>query len=119
LKPTSKRFGCATLLAFDLVLFAPLLATHGVFSSHDFVRAQYPWRGTAYGVLEAENRLLSDPAASGETTLVRYRDFPRGLFWDPWVSAGAIGPFHLAQGFLSPFPRSCCRSRGSRRACSS
>jgi hypothetical protein len=103
LKPTSKRFGCATLLAFDLVLFAPLLATHGVFSSHDFVRAQYPWRGTAYGVLEAENRLLSDPAASGETTLVRYRDFPRGLFWDPWVSAGAIGPFHLAQGFLSPF----------------
>jgi hypothetical protein len=103
LKPASKRFGCATLLAFDLVLFAPLLATGGVFSSHDFVRAHYPWRGTADGVLEAENRLLSDPAASGETTLVRYRGFPDALFWNPWVSSGAIGPFHLAQGFLSPF----------------
>jgi hypothetical protein len=99
----SKRWGFATLLAFDLVLFAPLLATRGVFSSHDFVRAHYPWRGTSYGVLEAGNRLLSDPAASGETTLVRYRNFPEGLFWNPWVSAGAIGPFHLAQGFLSPF----------------
>jgi hypothetical protein len=103
LKPTSKRFGCATLLAFDLVLFAPLLFTGGVFSSHDFVRAHYPWRGTADGVLQAENRLLSDPAASGETTLVRYRGFPDALFWNPWVSSGAIGPFHLAQGFLSPF----------------
>jgi hypothetical protein len=103
LKPTPKRFGCATLLVFDLVLFAPLLATGGVFSSHDFVRAHFPWRGTADGVLEAENRLLSDPAASGETTLVRYRKFPDGLFWNPWVSSGAMGPFHLAQGFLSPF----------------
>jgi len=55
------------------------------------------------GVIEAENRLLSDPAASGETTLVRYRRFPEGLFWNPWVSAGSIGPFHLAEGFLSPF----------------
>ncbi len=55
------------------------------------------------GVSVAENRLLSDPAASGETTLVRYRRFPEGFFWNPWVSSGAIGPFHLAQGFLSPF----------------
>lgn len=58
---------------------------------------------TAQGVLESENRLLSDPAASGQTTLVRYRKFPKGFFWNPWVSSGAIGPFHLAQGFLSPF----------------
>ncbi|HEV8610463.1 MAG TPA: hypothetical protein VGS98_10420 [Thermoanaerobaculia bacterium] len=34
---------------------------------------------------------------------MRYRDFPRGFFWNPWISSGAIGPFHLAQGFLSPF----------------
>ena len=54
-------------------------------------------------MLRVENPLLADPAASGETTLVRYRDFPRGFFWNPWVSAGSIGPFHLAQGFLSPF----------------
>lgn len=53
--------------------------------------------------MQAENPLLADPAASGETTLVRFRDFPRGFFWNPWVSSGAIGPFHLAQGFLSPF----------------
>ena len=99
----SKRFGFATLLAFDLVLFAPLFVTGGVFSSHDFVRAHHPWRNGPNGVLEAENRLLSDPAASGQTTLVRYRDFPKGLFWNPWVSAGAMGPFQLAQGFLSPF----------------
>ena len=99
----SKRFGFATLLAFNLVLFAPLLVTGGVFSSHEFVRAHHPWRNGPDGVLEAENRLLSDPAASGQTTLVRYRDFPKGLFWNPWVSAGAIGPFQLAQGFLSPF----------------
>ncbi len=95
--------GLSTLLVFDLVLFAPLLATGGVFSSHDFVRAHYPWRGTERGVREAENRLLSDPAASGQTTLVRFRRFPDGFFWNPWVSSGSIGPFHLAQGFLSPF----------------
>jgi len=98
-----KRYGLATLLVFDLVLFAPLLVTGGVFSSHDFVRAHHPWRMTREGVEESENRLLSDPAASGETTLVRLRRFPEGFFWNPWVSAGAIGPFHLAQGFLSPF----------------
>jgi hypothetical protein len=98
-----KRFGFATLLAFDLVLFAPLLATGGVFSSHDFVRAHHPWRQGDNGVLEVENRLLSDPAASGQTTLVRYRRFPSGLFWNPWVSAGGMGPFQVAQGFLSPF----------------
>ena len=97
-----KRFGLATLLAFDLILFAPLLWTGGVFSSHDFVRAHHPWRGTGHGVRDAENRLLSDPAASGQTTLMRYRQFPNGFFWNPWVSSGAIGPFHLAQGFLSP-----------------
>lgn len=98
-----KRFGLATLLVFDLILFAPLLWTRGVFSSHDFVRAHHPWRMTAHGALEAENRLLSDPAASGQTTLLRYRNFPEGFFWNPWVSSGSIGPFHLAQGFLSPF----------------
>jgi hypothetical protein len=54
-------------------------------------------------VREAENPLLADPAASGQTTLVRYRDFPRGFFWNPWISSGTVGPFHLAQGFLSPF----------------
>ncbi len=97
------RLGPATLLAFDLVLFAPLLVTGGVFSSHDFVRAHHPWRQSSLGVLEAENRLLSDPAASGQTTLVRFRDFPSGFFWNPWVAAGGIGPFQLAQGFLSPF----------------
>lgn len=96
-------FGLATLLVFDLVLFVPLLSTGGVFSSHDFVRAHHPWRQTRDGVFEAENRLLSDPAASGETTLVRFRDFPAGFFWNPWVSSGSIGPFHLVQGFLSPF----------------
>jgi hypothetical protein len=99
----SRRLGVATLLVFDLVLFAPLLARGRVLSSHQFVRAHHPWRQTEQGVLQAENPLLADPAASGETTLVRYRDFPRGFFWNPWVSAGAIGPFHLAQGFLSPF----------------
>ena len=98
-----KRLGLATLLVFDLVLFAPLLWTGGVFSSHDFVRTHHPWRMGPDGVLESENRLLSDPAASGETTLVRYRKFPEGLFWNPWVASGGIGPFHLAQGFLSPF----------------
>ena len=98
-----KRLGAATLLVFDLILFGPLLVTGGVFSSHDFVRAHHPWRMTGQGTLEAENRLLSDPAASGQTTLVRFRRFPEGFFWNPWVSAGSIGPFHLAQGFLSPF----------------
>lgn len=98
-----KRFGLAALLVFDLILFAPLLVTRGVFSSHDFVRAHHPWRMTEQGVITAENRLLSDPAASGQTTLVRFRDFPSGLFWNPWVSSGSIGPFHLAQGYLSPF----------------
>jgi hypothetical protein len=101
--PRASRFGFATLLAFDLVLFAPLLATRGVFSSHDFVRAHHPWRQGPNGILEAENRLLSDPAASGQTTLVRYRGFPSGFFWNPWVAAGGMGPFQLAQGFLSPF----------------
>jgi len=100
---TTRRLGLATLLVFDLVLFTPLLARGRVLSSHEFVRAHHPWRETAEGVLAAENPLLADPAASGETTLVRYRDFPEGFFWNPWVSAGAIGPFHLAQGFLSPF----------------
>lgn len=85
------------------MLFAPLLARGRVLSSHEFVRAHHPWRATDRGVLRVENPLLADPAASGETTLVRYRDFPRGFFWNPWVSAGSIGPFHLAQGFLSPF----------------
>ena len=28
---------------------------------------------------------------------------PAGFFWNPWISSGSIGPFHLAQGFLSPF----------------
>lgn len=98
-----KRFGIATLLVFDLVLFAPLLVRGRVLTSHEFVRAHYPWRGTEQGLFQAENPLLADPAAAGETTLVRYRDFPRGFFWNPWVSSGAIGPFHIAQGFLSPF----------------
>ncbi|PYQ36401.1 MAG: hypothetical protein DMF55_05190 [Acidobacteria bacterium] len=99
----SRRLSIATLLVFDLVLFAPLFARGRVLSSHEFVRAHHPWRQTDQGILEAENPLLADPAASGETTLVRYRDFPKGFFWNPWVSSGAIGPFHLAQGFLSPF----------------
>lgn len=98
-----RRYGAATLLVFDLILFAPLLVTGGVFSSHEFVRAHHPWRMTEQGVLEAENRLLSDPAASGQTTLARLPRFPEGFFWNPWVSAGSIGPFQLAQGFLSPF----------------
>ena len=98
-----KRFGFATLLVFDLVLFAPLLLRGRVLTSHEFVRAHSPWRGTEQGLREAENPLLADPSASGETTLVRYRAFPRGFFWNPWLSSGAIGPFHLAQGFLSPF----------------
>jgi hypothetical protein len=100
---TKRPFGVATLLVFDLVLFAPLLARGRVLTSHEFVRAHHPWRGTDQGLLQAENPLLADPAAAGETTLVRYRDFPRGFFWNPWVSSGAIGPFHIAQGFLSPF----------------
>jgi hypothetical protein len=95
--------GLATLLVFDLVLFAPLLLRGRVLTSHEFVRAHHPWRGTEQGLLQAENALLADPSASGETTLVRYRDFPRGFFWNPWVSSGGVGPFHLAQGFLSPF----------------
>lgn len=98
-----KRLGFATLLVFDLVLFAPLLLRGRVLTSHEFVRAHHPWRGTEQGLREAENPLLADPGASGETTLVRYRGFPRGFFWNPWLSSGAIGPFHLAQGFLSPF----------------
>ena len=98
-----KRFGFATLLVFDLVLFAPLLLRGRVLTSHEFVRAHHPWRETEQGLLEAENPLLADPGAAGETTLVRYRRFPRGFFWNPWLSSGAIGPFHLAQGFLSPF----------------
>ncbi len=98
-----KRFGFATLLVFDLVLFAPLLLRGRVLTSHEFVRAHHPWRETGQGLREAENPLLADPGAAGETTLVRYRRFPRGFFWNPWVSSGAIGPFHLAQGFLSPF----------------
>jgi hypothetical protein len=97
------RLGVATLLVFDLVLFAPLLVTGSVISSHDFVRAHHPWRMTDLGVLEAENRLLSDPAASGETTLVRFRGIPRAFAYNPWVSAGAMGPILLAQGYLSPF----------------
>ena len=98
-----KRLGFATLLVFDLVLFAPLLLRGRVLTSHEFVRAHHPWRGTEQGLREAENPLLADPGASGETTLIRYRSFPRGFFWNPWLSSGAIGPFHLAQGFLSPF----------------
>jgi hypothetical protein len=98
-----RRFGFATLLVFDLVLFAPLLLRGRVLTSHEFVRAHHPWRGTEQGLREAENPLLADPGAAGETTLVRYRGFPRGFFWNPWISSGAIGPFHLAQGFLSPF----------------
>jgi len=97
------RLGVATLLVFDLVLFAPLLVTGSVISSHDFVRAHHPWRMTDLGVLEAENRLLSDPAASGETTLVRFRGIPRAFGYNPWVSAGAMGPILLAQGYLTPF----------------
>jgi hypothetical protein len=98
-----KRLGFATLLVFDLLLFAPLLLRGRVLTSHEFVRAHHPWRATEQGLREAENPLLADPGASGETTLVRYRSFPRGFFWNPWLSSGAIGPFHLAQGFLSPF----------------
>jgi hypothetical protein len=98
-----KRLGFATLLVFDLVLFAPLLLRGRVLTSHEFVRAHHPWRGTEQGLREAENPLLADPSAAGETTLVRYRNFPHGFFWNPWLSSGAIGPFHLAQGFLSPF----------------
>lgn len=98
-----RRLGLAALLVFDLILFAPLLARGRVLTSHEFVRAHHPWRSTEQGVSQAENALLADPAASGETTLVRYRDFPKGFFWNPWVAAGAVGPFHLAQGFLSPF----------------
>jgi hypothetical protein len=98
-----RRLGLLTLLAFDLILFAPLLVRGRVFSSHDFVRAHHPWRETSRGVLEADNRLLSDPAASGQTTLLRYRSFPAGLFWNPWISSGAVGPLQIAQGFLSPF----------------
>ncbi|HEX4441359.1 MAG TPA: hypothetical protein VH854_14870 [Thermoanaerobaculia bacterium] len=97
------RLGVFALLVFDLILFAPLLTTNTVISSHDFVRAHHPWRMTDRGVLEAENRLLSDPAASGETTLVRFHGVPRAFFWNPWVSSGAMGPILLAQGFLSPF----------------
>lgn len=103
LRPRVGAIGLATLLVFDLILFAPLLLTRSVISSHDFVRAHHPWRMTNLGVLEAENRLLSDPAASGETTLVRFHGVPRAFFWNPWVSAGAMGPILLAQGYLSPF----------------
>jgi len=98
-----RRFGLSTLLLFDLILFAPLLARGRVFASHDFLRAHHPWREGPAGVLQAENPLLSDPAGALLPTLARYRDFPEGFFWNPWVSAGTIGPFHIAQGFLSPF----------------
>ena len=98
-----RPLGLAVLLVFDLILFAPLMGSGTVISSHDFVRAHHPWRMTDLGILEAENRLLSDPAASGETTLVRFHGVPRAFFWNPWVSSGAMGPILLAQGFLSPF----------------
>ncbi len=44
-----KRFGFATLLVFDLVLFAPLLLRGRVLTSHEFVRAHHPWRETERG----------------------------------------------------------------------
>src|SRR5262245_27743078 len=55
------------------------------------------------GVLEAENRLLSDESASGQTTLVRLRRQPRGFFWNAWVASVSVAAFLLARGFLSPF----------------
>ena len=60
-----KRLGFATLLVFDLVLFAPLLLRGRVLTSHEFVRAHHPWRGTDQGLREAENPLLADPGAAG------------------------------------------------------
>jgi len=98
-----RRVGFATLLLFDLILFAPLLISGRVFSSLDFLRAHHPWRQGPSGVLRAENPLLSDPAGALFPTLARYRELPEGFFWNPWVSGGTIGPFHIAQGFLSPF----------------
>lgn len=98
-----RRFGLSTPLLFHLILFAPLLVSGRVFSSVDFLRAHHPWRQGSSGVLRAENFLLSDPAGALLPTLVRYREIPEGFFWNPWISGGTIGPFHIAQGFLSPF----------------
>ena len=79
-----------------------MLFHHRVFSSHDVVLALHPWRGLS-GVDVPRNRLLADPATSSETQLRRFRDFPRGFFWDRAMACGVPGPVNFVQGNLSPF----------------
>src|ERR1700688_137739 len=89
------------LFVANLLFFWPVLFHGRVFSSHDVVLATYPWRGLS-GVTDPRNRLLADPATASETQLRRFRDFPRGFFWDRATSSGSPGPVHFVQGNLSP-----------------
>jgi len=90
------------LLVANLLFFWPVLFHHRVFSSHDVVLATHPWRGRS-GVPVPRNRLLADPATSSETQLRKFRDFPRGFFWNRAMACGAPGPVNFVQGNLSPF----------------
>ena len=90
------------LLAANILFFWPVLFHHRVFSSHDVTLATYPWRGVS-GVSDPRNRLLADPATSSETQLRKFRDFPRGFFWNRSMACGTPGPVNFVQGNLSPF----------------
>jgi hypothetical protein len=96
------RAAAGVLLAANLLFFWPVLFHRRVFSSHDVVLATHPWRGQS-GVTVPRDRLLADPATSSETQLRKFRDFPRGFFWNRAMACGAPGPVNFVQGNLSPF----------------
>jgi len=103
-QPFRRRHGAAAgvLLAANVLFFWPVLFHQRVFSSHDVTLATYPWRGVS-GVSAPRNRLLADPATSSETQLRKFRDFPRGFFWNRSMACGTPGPVNFVQGNLSPF----------------
>jgi hypothetical protein len=97
-----KRATAALLPVANLLFFWPVLFHGRVFSSHDVVLSEYPWKARSE-IAAPRNRLLSDPATSSETQLRHFRRFPEGFFWNRGAAGGIPGPINIVQGDLSPF----------------
>lgn len=100
--PRAAALPATLLLAANAVFLGPVLIRGHVFSGHDIVASQFPWRASAPAA-SPRNPLLADFETSALPSLLRWKQHPASLVWNPRIGSGTPGPMNLVEGFLSPF----------------